>query len=151
MAVLEIVRLRTLTDDAFALLNEYYNAIDVVVRDTREDIQHILDDPSAGVWLAMQAERSVGCVVLRQLPAIPHAGECKRLYVRPEARGLGLADALMDALESFGIASGLQWIYLDSKDDLHAAIALYRRRGYVDCARYNDNPQATVFLRKRLI
>jgi hypothetical protein len=27
---------------------------------------------------------------------------------------------------------------------------LYQRRGYEQCSRYNDNPQATVFMRKRL-
>jgi hypothetical protein len=41
-------------------------------------------------------------------------------------------------------------MYLDSKPEFSAAIALYRRRGYVECTRYNDNAQATVFLRKSL-
>ena len=44
----------------------------------------------------------------------------------------------------------MNWIYLDTYDDLKAAIALYIRRGYETCERYNDNPQATVFLRKQI-
>ena len=56
----------------------------------------------------------------------------------------------MDVLEQFARESGLEWIYLDSYDDLKPAIALYERRGYSRCDRYNDNPQATLFMRKRI-
>jgi len=86
--------------------------------------------------------------VLRPLLSVPDAAECKRLYVRPEFRGKGLAKSLMDILEAFAARLGLDWVYLDSKDDLEVAIELYRRRGYEPCERYNDNPQATIFLRK---
>jgi hypothetical protein len=33
---------------------------------------------------------------------------------------------------------------------LKIAVALYKKRGYVPCDRYNDNPQATLFLRKKV-
>ena len=41
-------------------------------------------------------------------------------------------------------------MYLDSKDNFDKALAMYRRRGYVACERFNDNPQATFFFRKKL-
>jgi DNA-binding MarR family transcriptional regulator/ribosomal protein S18 acetylase RimI-like enzyme len=145
-----IVRLSEATEDAFLLLEEYYEAVNVVRRDTPEDIRKFIRDASSGMWLAYLRGKAVGCVVLRKLTSIPSAGECKRLYVRPEARGNRIADALLDAQEEFAVASGLEWIYLDSYDDLKAAIALYKRRGYLACERYNDNPQATVYLRKKL-
>ena len=150
-----VVRLSKINDDAIRLLAEYYEAVHVVVRDSAEAIRKIVDDDASGVWLAYlgdetQKDKAVGCVVLRRLASIPLAGECKRLYVRPEARGHGIADALLDAQEAYARGQGLEWIYLDSYDDLKAAIAIYQRRGYVACERYNDNPQATVFLRKRL-
>lgn len=136
--------------DAMRLLEEYYEAVSVVQRDTLEAIRTMIDGPDSGVWLAYLEERAVGCVVLRRLESIPFAGECKRLYVQPGARGHGIADELLNAQEDFARSQGLRWIYLDSYDDLKIAIALYRRRGYVSCERYNDNPQATVFLRKML-
>ena len=46
--------------------------------------------------------------------------------------------------------AGMRWMYLDTKPEFATAIALYRRRGYHECARYNDNAQATLFLRKDL-
>jgi GNAT superfamily N-acetyltransferase len=145
-----IVRLSEANDDASRLLDEYYEAVSVVQRDTPEVIRQVIGDDSSGIWVAYLREKAVGCVMLRRLPSIPFAGECKRLYVRPEARGNGLADALLDAQEAFARSKGLRWIYLDSYDDLKAAIALYRKRGYLPCERYNDNPQATVFLRKNI-
>jgi DNA-binding MarR family transcriptional regulator/GNAT superfamily N-acetyltransferase len=147
---IRIVRLSKSNDDAIRLLGEYYEAVSVVQRDTPEAIQKIIDDPGSGVWLSYLDEKAVGCVVLRKLASIPFAGECKRLYVQPMARGHRIADRLLDAQEDFARSKGLRWIYLDSYDDLKAAIALYRKRGYVSCERYNDNPQATVFLRKNI-
>jgi ribosomal protein S18 acetylase RimI-like enzyme len=133
------------------LLNEYFESIGVVVRDTPEGIAAFLGEPGSALWLAHADGAPAGCVALRPLPAVaPDAVECKRLYVRPAHRGLGLADRLMDALEAHCAAAGARWIYLDSKDDLQAALHLYRKRGYQDCGRYNDNPQATVFMRKAL-
>jgi GNAT superfamily N-acetyltransferase len=145
-----IVRLSEANDDASRLLEEYYEAVSVIQRDTPEAVQQIIGDTSSGIWVAYLREKAVGCVMLRRLSSIPFAGECKRLYVRPEARGKGLADALLDAQEEFARSKGLQWIYLDSYDDLKAAIVLYTKRGYLPCERYNDNPQATLFLRKNI-
>jgi DNA-binding MarR family transcriptional regulator/GNAT superfamily N-acetyltransferase len=145
-----IVRLSKLNGDALRLLEEYYEAVSVVRRDTPAAIQRIVEDPCSGVWLAYFGEKAVGCVVLRKLGSIPFTGECKRLYVQPAARGHRIAVKLLDAQEDFARSSGLRWIYLDSYDDLKVAIALYRKRGYVSCERYNDNPQATVFLRKNI-
>lgn len=147
---IRIVRLSEASEEAFRLLREYYEAIHVVQRDTPKAIQQIIEDDSSGVWLAYLDEKAVGCVVLKRLPSIPFAGECKRLYVMPSARGHRIADKLMDAQEEFAKSHGIKSIYLDSFDDLKVAIALYRKRGYVPCESYNDNPQATVFLHKDL-
>jgi len=130
------------------LLQEYYEAVSVIQRDTPAAIRKIIDTPCSGMSLAYLGEKAVGCVVLRTLGSIPFAGECKRLYVQPAVRRHRIADKLLDAQEDFARNNGLRWIYLDSYDDLKVAIALYRKRGYVSCERYNDNPQATVFLCK---
>jgi len=149
-STVRIVRLSEATADALDLLHEYYEAVHVVRRDTPHTLRKIFEENSSGLWLAYLGEKAVGCVMLRSLPSIPLAGECKRLYVQPAARGRRIADQLLDAQEDYARSQDLAWIYLDSYDDLEAAIALYRKRGYVPCDRYKDNPQATVFLRKRI-
>jgi DNA-binding MarR family transcriptional regulator/GNAT superfamily N-acetyltransferase len=136
--------------DARTLLNEYYYEVNVTQRDTQNAVHNFLTSPDSGLWIAYLKETPAGCVVLRPLKHLRSAAECKRLYVRAQFRRRGIAEALLDAMEDYARSSSLQWIYLDSKDDLQVAIALYRRRGYKPCKRYNDNPQATIFLRKFL-
>jgi GNAT superfamily N-acetyltransferase len=135
---------------AFALIEEYYEAIGVQVRDDRPALEHYLAAADSPIWIVTVDSAPAGCVMLRPLPQIPQAAEVKRLYVRPAFRGLRLAYALMQALEEHARAARIQWLYLDTKDDLAAAIHFYLGTGYRPCPRYNDNPQATRFFRKQL-
>src|ERR1019366_3443906 len=136
--------------EAWRILNEYYDAVDVVVREDRDAFLQYYFGDGAGFWLARREGAVVGCIGLRPLDGLPRAGEVKRLYVQPESRSLGIASLLLDALQQYAASSGYEWLYLDSKDDLKVALAFYEKHGYRHCARYNDNPQATVFMRKRL-
>ena len=142
----------TLTNrpDAELLLHEYYDTIEVIKRDSPEEIAAYLSEDASCLWIGYVQNEPAGCVALRPLAVHDHAAECKRLYVRPQFRGLGIAHALLDAMEEHAGTSGIEWIYLDSKDDLRDALRLYSHRGYEGCERYNDNPQATIFMRKKL-
>lgn len=137
-------------DTAFALIEEYYEAVGVVVRDDRAALEHYLASPDSPIWVATVNSEPAGCVMLRPLPQVSGAAEVKRLYVRPAFRGMHIAHALMQAVEDNARQAEIQWLYLDTKDDLHAAIHFYLSTGYEPCPRYNDNPQATIFLRKRI-
>lgn len=135
---------------ARAIAEEYAQSFAIVVRDDEATFRSYLDGPGA-FWLAQEGGETVGCIVLRPLPEIgPRAAEVKRLYVRPAQRGAGVAGALLDAVEAYARETGYEAIYLDTKDDLHAAIRFYERRGYQRIPRYNDNPQATIFMRRTL-
>lgn len=133
---------------AFALVREYNDAVNVLIRDTAESFQRDYFGAGAGLWLAESDGSMVGCIALRPLKSRESAGEIKRLYVRPESRKAGAAAALLDELERYAAAYGYRWLYLDSKDDLEAAIRFYATHGYEPCERYNENLQATVFMRK---
>ena len=137
-------------DDASRILTAYFDAIELrpTLRDQREDIAAYLREPG-GMWLARHAGGVVGVIGLRPLATIAGACEIKRLYVDPGHRGRGVADALLDAVEEAAVARGYTHAYLDTRGDLQAAIAFYRRRGYETCERYNDNPEATTFMRRR--
>src|SRR5215471_10924504 len=101
MSSVQVMRLEVTTEEALALLDEYYEAVHVVVRDGADAMAKLIRDDASGMWLAYLGERPVGCVVLRRLESVPLAAECKRLYVRPEARSMGIADALLDAQEEY--------------------------------------------------
>ena len=133
-----------------ALLDNYYTEWDIWQRDPPEMILTYIQYPQLGFLLAEVDAKAAGCVLLRPLPSIPNAVECKRLFVAPEFRGQRLAALLMDAAENAAREAGSQWVYLDSKAEFTTAIALYRRRGYQEIDRFNDNEQATIFMRKSL-
>lgn len=79
-------------------------------------------------WLARDGDRVVGCVGLRALEG-PRV-EVKHLFVAPDARGRGVASALMDAFETEAQARGSA-VVLETGDAQPEAIALYERRGYL--------------------
>jgi ribosomal protein S18 acetylase RimI-like enzyme len=146
------VRRATIADLASvsALLTQYYNEWDIWQRDSESAVHEALSHPPLGYFLAEVDGEAAGCVLLKPLPSLSNAVECKRLFVAPGFRGRRLAGALMDAAEAAARKSGHQWLYLDSKVEFATAIALYQRRGYEEVPRYNDNPQATIFMRLAL-
>ena len=133
---------------AFRIVEEYNQVVNVVVRDSPESFAKDYFQPGTGIWLAQAGRQFVGCIALRRLHTRQQAGEIKRLYVRPGYRGSGAAVALLEALERFAETSDYRWLYLDSKADLQAALRFYQRHGYEPCEPYNQNPQATIFMRK---
>ncbi len=140
-----------------ALLQLYYSEGDVHHTEDEQSFRSYLHQHPYGFFLAEvssstdpAAPQIAGCVLYRPLAHIPQAAECKRLFVLPAFRGHNIAARLMNTLEDTARTSGLRWIYLDSKDNFQAAIAMYRRRGYTDTPRYNENAEATLFLRKDL-
>jgi ribosomal protein S18 acetylase RimI-like enzyme len=146
------VRRATLADSAAAwtLVDEYCRDFGIVIPDDEVSFRGYLAG-SGALWLADERDDVMGCVGLRPLPNVgPDAGEVKRLYVRPSHRRKGIAGALMDALETAARESGYRALYLDTKDDMPTAIRFYESRGYERIPRYNDNPQATIFMRRLL-
>ena len=137
-------------DAAFRIVEEYYDAANVVARDTKQEFQHYYFAERSGVWLASQENNVVGCIALRELPEIQRSGEIKRMYVRPVHRGRGIAKELLDALERFAAKAGYEWLYLDSAPGMDTAVRFYQRNGFQPCAPYNHNPQANIYLRKKI-
>jgi putative acetyltransferase len=62
--------------------------------------------------------------------------ELKRMYVEPQARGSGAADALMAALLDHARAAATTTVRLETGDKQLAAIRFYARNGFVEVPRF---------------
>lgn len=105
--------------------------------------------PPAGLLLvATLREETVGCGAL----AFQDGGfaEVKRVWAAPSVRGLGLGRRIMDDLEDRAREAGVRTVRLDTNGNLTEAIALYRKLGYREVERYNDNPYAHHWFAKDL-
>lgn len=102
-----------------------------------------------GAFLIARLDGSpVGCGAVRMLDAA--TAEIKRMWVSPEARGLGVASRMLHELEAIARQLGATMVCLDTNRALKEAQSLYRRDGYEEVAPYNDNPFADHWYSKRL-
>jgi putative acetyltransferase len=83
--------------------------------------------------------------------------ELKRMYARPQARGKGVAKALLDRLEAEARTAGLTIMRIETGNLQHAAMRFYEREGYRRCGAfgpYGEMPPkaiaTSVFFEKRL-
>jgi putative acetyltransferase len=79
-------------------------------------------------------------------------GELKRLFVTPEYRGAGIADLVLDALLDYARVHEVDVVRLETGDKQRAAIAFYRRRGFVEIPRFGPYlaSQTSVCMQRRL-
>jgi putative acetyltransferase len=132
---------------ARALFQEHAEgiAVDLCFQGFAAELERLPGDYSApdGVLLvAFEADRAAACVGLRRFDAT--RGEVKRLYVRPDYRGRGLARRLMDEVFAAARAARYASLLLDTLDFMSEAQTLYRALGFRERARYYENPLAGV-------
>jgi ribosomal protein S18 acetylase RimI-like enzyme len=95
-----------------------------------------------GCLVAYAGDSPAGFVAWRPVPAdvAPEAWEMKRLWTRPEARGLGLGRTLTMAVLDRARAAQRTAVYLDTAPaSMGRAYRLYLELGFKPCAPYNDN------------
>jgi GNAT superfamily N-acetyltransferase len=100
--------------------------------------------PPEGQFLVAWLDgRPVGCGAWRTYHGDPGVAEVKRMYTVPEARGRGVALALLRALEEGAREAGRKRIVLETGNRQPEAIALYLKAGYAripDFGHYKDEP-----------
>jgi len=133
-----------------ALFREYAGslAVDLCFQNFDDELANLpgkYDQPGGVVLLAHvdHAAAAVGCY--RPLAS---GCEMKRLYVRPEFRGLGLGRRLAAHLIENARDAGHAFMVLDSLASMVEAQALYRSIGFRTVPPYYDNPLPdTVYMR----
>lgn len=119
--------------------------VDLCFQDFDKELQtlhQVYCPPHGCIILAKQNGQILGCVALK--PIGEGVCEMKRLYVRPEARGMGLGRKLVEELIRFAQESSYKAMKLDTVSKLKEAIALYRSVGFVATSPYVYNPLSEV-------
>lgn len=104
----------------------------IVVPPEADHPSEVLDELLASggrLYVAEVDGRAIGVGGLKRLGDT--VGEIKRMFVRPEARGLGVGRTIVERLVADARELGCKTIYLESASFMHQAHALYRSVGFV--------------------
>jgi DNA-binding MarR family transcriptional regulator len=140
--------------DAHRCLEAYFATLDerfdtgfdpaISIRADADDLRL----PRGLLVLARLHERPVGCGALKLHGRQP--AELKRMWVAPDARGLGVGRRLLGELERKAWNHGARRVRLETNRSLTEAIALYQSAGYVEVGPFNDEPYAHHWFEKGL-
>ena len=75
----------------------------------------------------------------------------KRLFVKPEARGLHIGDKLVKEIIEHAKKAGYKEMVLDTIVPLKSAIGLYKKYGFEECEPYYNNPMDDVLYMKKIL
>jgi len=137
------------------LLKEYVDSlgIDLSFQNFQEELVNLpgcYAKPEGCILLAEYDGKIAGCVALRKLSD----GICegKRLYVKPQFRGLEIGRKLMEALIEEARKLGYTHIRGDTLPLMKTAQALYASLGFKEIAPYTYNPiEGAIFLELKLV
>jgi putative acetyltransferase len=97
-----------------------------------------LASPDIHFFVARRDGEAIGCGALWHRD--PAYGEIKRIYVRPEARGLKLSKLIMARLEEDAREHGLKAMKLETGTLQPEALGLFAKWGFTRCRPYADYP-----------
>ena len=97
-----------------------------------------LQAPEVTVWTAWHADRVAGVGALKQLSGV--SGEVKSMRTHPDFLRQGVANALLDCIIAEARARKLTRLSLETGSGLSfdPALALYRKRGFIDGEAFAD-------------
>jgi ribosomal protein S18 acetylase RimI-like enzyme len=142
---MEIIHIKTAKhlDEIRQLFREYENflGVDLCFQGFEEELARLPGEyapPKGTLLLAVDGKNTAGCVALREFKG--DACEMKRLYLRPEYRGVGLGRKLAKKIIEEAERIGYSSIRLDTLKNLKEAMGLYASLGFKRVDPYYDNP-----------
>jgi ribosomal protein S18 acetylase RimI-like enzyme len=106
----------------------------------RAALTGLLREPSlGGAWIIEHEGRPAGYLVLCFGYSIEFRGRdafLDEVYVRPAARGRGLARQALEVAQAACLEAGVRALHLEVRRDNQAARDLYRRSGFVERESY---------------
>lgn len=102
--------------------------------------------PKGRLYIAVCDDDLAGCIALR--PLDEKCCEMKRLFVRPQFRGLKIGKLLIDTIIAEAKNMQYKYMVLDSLSSLEKAVSIYKSMGFCETEPYYNNPiPGAVYLR----
>ena len=134
---LRIERVVSPTDDARALITEL--EVELSAEYPPENRHGLNLDrlfrPEVAFFIAYRKGEPVGC---GGIAFENDLAELKRMYVRPSARGTGVADAVLVRLSEEARSRGFTRVVLETGDAQAAALRFYQRNGFARCPAFGQ-------------
>jgi DNA-binding MarR family transcriptional regulator/GNAT superfamily N-acetyltransferase len=154
VAAVQIVALDPEHDDARSCLDRYTEELnrrsdrtfDSAVGATARPDE--VRPPGGEFFIAYLHSEPIGCGAVKHHPDAP--AEIKRMWIAPQARGLGLGRRLLGTLESCARDAGASVARIETNSDLTQALTLYTSAGWTQVEPFNDEPYADRWLEKSL-
>jgi ribosomal protein S18 acetylase RimI-like enzyme len=143
--VLQILEVKTKEDllEIRNLFEEYAGSleIDLDFQGFHKELTGLPGDYASSegcILLALWKGQVCGCVALRKFD--PHICEMKRLYTKPQFRGLGIGRTLCETVIGRARQMGYQSMRLDTLPSMKTARDLYLSLGFKEIEPYRFNP-----------
>jgi GNAT superfamily N-acetyltransferase len=104
--------------------------------------------PAGHFFVAYLRGEPLGCGAVKHPAGEP--AQIKRMWIAPQARGLGLGRRLLATLEDCARQAGADTARIETNSDLMEALALYTATGWRPVDAFNDEPYADRWLEKAL-
>lgn len=104
---------------------------------TTDALYELFRTPGSVYYVASQEGRLLGGAGIFPSKALPE-GTCElvKMYLVPEARGLGLGKQLIEKALDFARTQGYQHVYIETMPELKKAMSIYEKFGF----HYLDGP-----------
>jgi putative acetyltransferase len=98
-------------------------------------------------------ERVVGGIGYSAFPMMRDTAELQKLYLDDSVKGAGIGYKLISFLEDKMKEAGYKYAYLETHDNLKAAIHIYEKSGYVEIEKPKEVVHSAMnrFFKKSLI
>ena len=116
----------------------------------RNGLPGVYGAAGGALLLALNKDEPAGTIALRRLDQI--SGEVKRLFLRPQYRGQGLAKRLLEDVIERAIAIQYECLYADTLPSMLEDLSLYRRLGFEPAEAYSKTPTpGAIYLKLQLV
>jgi ribosomal protein S18 acetylase RimI-like enzyme len=141
-------------NDAISLFQEYANSLNISLAFQNFDeelniINSMYGSPTGCLLLVYDNELPVACAAYRKIGE--DICELKRMYIKPDYRGKGIGQEIMNILCTRSKLNGYRLMRLDTLDTMTPAIKLYSNNGFYTIEAYYHNPnEGVVYMEKSL-